>query len=68
MGSTWTLEDLAAIEAAIASGALEVEYNDRRVKFRSIKDLREARQMIMECLGLVKRGARILCKSSKGTS
>lgn len=68
MSSNFTAEDLAAIEEAIVTGALEVEYNDRRVRYRSMKDLKEARTMIRKCLGLVKStGNRLLCEAKKGT-
>lgn len=68
MSSTWTIEDLAAIEEAIATGALEVEYNDRRVRYRSMKDLIAARELIKRCLGLTKKtGTRFLCEAKKGT-
>ncbi len=63
---SWTSEDLDRIESAIAQGALRVEYNDRVVVYRSMRELKEAREMIRRSLGLVKRGGRILCKSSKG--
>lgn len=66
MSINWTLEDLKAIENAIASGALKVEYNDRTVTYRSINELMKARTLIRRCLGLEKRGGRILCGSSKG--
>ena len=39
MAINWTADDLAAIEAAIAKGVLRVEYNDRTVVYRSIKEL-----------------------------
>lgn len=68
MSTNWTSEDLAAIEEAIACGALEVEYNDRRVRYRSMKDLLTARELIRRCLGLTKKtGSRLLCESKKGT-
>ena len=65
--ATWTAEDLAAIEEAIASGILRVEYNDRDVTYRSVKELKEARVLIRRSLGLTNRGNRILCESKKGT-
>lgn len=67
MGTNWTEDDLAAIEAAIASGARKVEYNDRTVEYRSIKELKEARDLIARCLGKVKKGGRILPEVKKGT-
>lgn len=63
----FTIEDLEAIEDAIKSGALEVEYNDRRVKFRSKNELVDLHHFISKKLGLKKRSARILCKTKKGT-
>lgn len=65
--ATWTTEDLAAIEEAIASGILRVEYNDRDVTYRSIGELKEARVLIRRSLGLANRGSRLLCESKKGT-
>lgn len=68
MSTNWTSDDLAAIEKAIASGALKVEYNDRTVTYRSIKELKESRELIRRCLGITKKsGGRVLCSSSKGT-
>ena len=64
----WTLTDLIKIKSAIASGAMRVEYNDRTVVYKSMTDLLKARQLIEKELGKVKRGGRLLCESSKGTS
>lgn len=63
----WTLADLIKIKSAIASGAMRVEYNDRTVVYKSLKELIQARQLIEKELGLKKRGGRILCNASKGT-
>lgn len=38
--------DLTAIENAMKSGELEVEYGDRRVKYRSIMELTRAYETI----------------------
>lgn len=68
MATNFTEDDLAAIEEAIASGALEVEYNDRRVKYRSMNELKQARELIRRALGLTnKSGSRLLCEAKKGT-
>lgn len=64
----WTLTDLIVIKSAIASGALRVEYNDRTVVYADPKALLIAKHLIEVELGLKKRGGRILCKSSKGTT
>lgn len=42
----FTITQLEAIEAAIASGELTVEYDGKRVTYRSMDDLRSARDMI----------------------
>lgn len=43
----WTQTDLDAIDAAIASGELVVQYQDKRVTYRSIEELKAARAMIV---------------------
>lgn len=63
----FTTDDLAAINEAIASGALEVEYNDRRVRYRSMRDLIAARDLIRRDLNIKNRSSRILCEAKKGT-
>lgn len=42
----FTITQLEAIEAAIASGELTVEYDGKRVTYRSMADLRNARDLI----------------------
>jgi hypothetical protein len=42
---------LQAIEDAIAGGYLEVEYDDKRVKYRSLSELLQVRDMIRSKLG-----------------
>lgn len=48
MGFTTT--DLAAIQTAIARGELEVEFSDRRVRYRSMDELLQAEARITEAL------------------
>lgn len=43
----FTPADLAAIDAAIASGELTVSHNGRTVTYRSMADLMRARQTIL---------------------
>lgn len=38
--------DLTKIETAIAKGELEVDYDGKRVKYRSINELKAARDLI----------------------
>ena len=42
----FTTTQLAAIEAALASGELTVEYDGKRVTYRSMAELRQARDLI----------------------
>ncbi|NYT38879.1 hypothetical protein ERD78_18820 [Allopusillimonas soli] len=42
----YTQADLDAIKAAIAGSELEVQYGDKRVRFRSMQDLKDAARLI----------------------
>ena len=42
----FTQQNLDAIEKAIATGTLSVEYNGKRVTYRSMSDLLKARDVI----------------------
>jgi hypothetical protein len=42
----FTASDLLAVETAIKSGELKVQYNDRMVLYRSISELLTARDLI----------------------
>ena len=66
-GMAFTQDDLDAIEEAIASGALIVEYNDRKVEYRKMGDLIKARNLIRKKLGLTAKRATVLCDPKKGT-
>jgi hypothetical protein len=48
----YTQADLDALDRAIASSQLEVEYGDRRVKYRSMDELLSARQHVAQQLAL----------------
>ena len=43
----WTSSDLANIDAAIASGTLEVRQGDKTMRYRSVQELKEARTEIL---------------------
>lgn len=43
----FTSADLASIDAAIASGEMAVEINGKRVQYRSIGELQDARRLIL---------------------
>lgn len=48
----FTQAQLEAIEEAIGSGELTVRYNGREITYRSMADLREAREMIKQSLAV----------------
>lgn len=50
-----TQTDLDNLDAAIASGELEVDFNGRRVKYRSIADLMAARAHVVSTLASTTR-------------
>jgi hypothetical protein len=42
----FTLNQLNAVDAAIASGQLSVEYDGKKISYRSMDDLLKARELI----------------------
>lgn len=48
----YTTADLDALDRAIASSTLEVQYADRRVKYRSNPELLQARQHVSQQIAL----------------
>lgn len=62
----YTPEQLTALEAAIAQGALEVQYKDRRVKFRDLAEMNEIRRQMRAELGVSKGSNRRFASYSKG--
>jgi hypothetical protein len=62
-------EQLDALEAAIAEGALVVKYADKQITYRSLSEMMQIRDMIRRKLGLLDSGAgRIYPSVSKGTA
>ena len=55
----YTQADLDGIQKAIAKGELEVQYHDRKVKYRSIGELREAQTEIVRALDRQRPRSRI---------
>lgn len=71
MASSWTLDDLAELEKAIASGVTTVAYSSgggsKTVTYRSLTEMLRVRDMIRAELGLVDDCARrVYPKHSKG--
>jgi hypothetical protein len=48
----YTIEQYNALQAAIATGALEVEYADNRTKFRSLAEMEQILSKMKGELGL----------------
>jgi len=68
MGTTFfTLEHLKALEEAIATGVMEVKYNDRHVKYNTMNDMLKARSLMRQALGLEAKSSRRFCCGQKGT-
>lgn len=63
----WTLEQLEALEEAIAKGVLTVKYSDKEIKYRSLDEMFQIRNQIRKALGLTKKGDRLYVQTSKGT-
>lgn len=53
----WTTDDVAAIEQAIAQGALTVEYADRRITYRSMDDLLKAYRLVKDAVEAASSGS-----------
>lgn len=49
----YTSEQLATLEAAIASGTMIVRYGDKTVQYHSLSVMRELRREMMTELGLI---------------
>lgn len=68
---SWTQANLDEIEAAIATGALEVKFSqpggEKTVKYRSLDEMYRIRDSIKKCLGLFdKKKLRKYTAFSKG--
>lgn len=66
MGTNFTLDDLKALEQAMAAGAIEVSYKDRRVRYESFSAMQQARRLMRRALGLDVGPQRVVPKTSKG--
>lgn len=45
-------DDLNALDEAIATGALEVQYTDKRIRYRSLEEMLKLRSYMERRLGL----------------
>lgn len=55
---SFTASDLAALDAAIASGELTVKKGDRQVTYRSMDELLKARKLVADQLASTTGGLR----------
>ena len=62
----FTQADLVAINEAIASGATEVKFADRTVKYRTLAEMLQTRKLIMRDLNGVARPNRVVASHGKG--
>ena len=63
----FTQSQLDALEASIAQGALTVEYNGKKVTYRSQKEMLELREVIRRELKQIEEtGTRLHFEHSKG--
>lgn len=51
---SFTLDQLNALDEAIAGGVLKVKYADKEVEYRSLSDMLRLRQLMAVELGLIK--------------
>ena len=62
----WVQADLDALETAIATGELTVQYQDRRVTYRSMDELMKARTLLRDSLGVSTSIRHSFVQHSKG--
>lgn len=65
----WTADDYNQLKAAIALGALRVEYADKRIEYRSLNEMQRLLNEMAEQLGYnsgVKKTSRRIGNFTKG--
>lgn len=63
---TFTLENLAALNQAIATGAREVQYGDKRIAYMPLEQMLRIRNIMMQDLGIKGQTTRKYPTFSKG--
>jgi len=53
----WTSSDVDALQAAIATGVLTVEYSDRKVTYQTTKDMLQALSVMQQEVALTASGS-----------
>lgn len=62
----YTIDQLTTLEAAIATGALEVSYGDKKVRYQDLNDMLRLRYLMRDELGLNATKGRLFASFSKG--
>lgn len=69
---SFTLTNLQALEQSIAGGQKEVQYDDKKVVYRTLDEMKQILEMMRRALGttsvdgFTSRFGKIFTKSSKG--
>lgn len=63
--TTFTLEDVTAMRDAMKKGVLEVQYQDKKVKFRSFAEMKQTLDWMERELGLQKTTNRVKAEFDK---
>jgi hypothetical protein len=67
MATEFTIEQLRALDRAIASGTLRAKYGDHEVQYRSIDEMLQVRALMRAVLGLTRaEQRRVFTTFSKG--
>jgi hypothetical protein len=65
--TSFTIEQLQALESAIAQGTLRVKYGDKEVEYRSLSDMLRLLDLMRRELGLVPKGSgKVFASFNKG--
>lgn len=64
--TTWTVADVALLEAAIKKGARKVQYQDKMVEYRSLNEMYAVLRDMKEKLGLTRKSGRVFAEYDKG--
>lgn len=51
----FTLDQLTALDAAIAQGTLIVKYSDKEVTYRTLEEMMQIRALVQQDLGLISK-------------
>ena len=58
---------LDELERAIYAGVLTIEYNDKRIRYRSLKEMQETVDKLKIELGIAKKTSKCFANFNKGT-